>query len=80
MLKQIEFTMEPGLKYFMFYDSEKMTEEQALLECEFVGWGGGHDESLFSYYLIVPVEKQPILKTIGKHCREKLEVLCDSED
>lgn len=80
MLKQIDFTMNTGCSYHMFFDDEHMTEEQALIECEFVGWGVGHDESLYPYYLIVPAGKEPILKTIGKHCREKQEVQDDSED
>lgn len=71
MLKQIDFTMSTGLKYHMFFDDEHMTEEQALVECEFVGWGAGHDCGLYPYYLIVPEGKEPILKIIGKHCREK---------
>ena len=73
MLKQIDFTMNTGLKYHMFFDDEYMTKEQALVECEFVGWGAGHDYSLYPYYLIVPEGKEPILKTIGKHCRENRE-------
>lgn len=80
MLKQIDFTMSNGLKYYMFFDDAYMTEEQALVECEFVGWGAGHDYSLYPYYLIVPEGKEPILKTIGKHCRENQEVLDDTED
>lgn len=74
MLRQINFTMNTGLKYHMFFDDEHMTEEQALVECEFVGWGAGHDYSLYPYYLIVPDGKEPILKTIGKYCRENPEV------
>jgi hypothetical protein len=77
MLKQIDFTTNYGCSYHMFFDDEHMTEEQALVECEFVGCGAGHDESLYPYYLIVPAGKEPILKTIGKHCREENN---DSED
>ena len=73
MLKQIDFTMNTGLKYHMFFDDEYMTEEQALVECEFVGWGAGHDHSLYPYYIIVPEGKEPILKTIVKHWRENKE-------
>ena len=71
MLKQIDFTMNDSCSYHMFFDDEHMTEKQALIECEFVGCGAGHDKSLYPYYLIVPAGKAPILKTIGKHCREK---------
>ena len=70
MLMQIDFTLS-GIEYSMFYDSDKMTKEQALIECEFVGWGMGHDKSLFPHYLIVEKMKAPILKTIGNHCREE---------
>ena len=80
MLKQIDFTTNYGCAYHMFFDDEHMTEEQALIECEFVGCGAGHDESLYPYYLIVPAGKEHILKTIGKHCREKQEAQDDSED
>ena len=64
MLKQINFTTNSGMEYIMLYDSSKMTEEQALIECEFVGWGGGHDYSLFPHYIIIDKEKQPMLKCI----------------
>lgn len=74
MLRQIDFIMNDSCAYHMFFDDDYMTEEQALIKCEFVGWGAGHDESLYPYYLIVPVGKAPILKTISKHCREKQEV------
>ena len=74
MLRQIDFTMNSGLKYHMFFDDEHMSEEQALVECEFVGWGAGHDYSLYPYYIIVPEGKEPILKAIGKYCRENPEV------
>ncbi len=71
MLKQIDFTTNYGCSYHMFFDDEYMTEKQTLVECEFVGWGAGHDEGLYPYYLIVPAGKEPILKAIGKHCREE---------
>ena len=64
MLKEIDFTTNTGLEYIMLYDSSKMTEEQALVECEFVGWGAGHDYSLFPYYIIIDKEKRPMLKCI----------------
>lgn len=79
MLKQIDFTMKDGCSYHMFFDDEHLTEKQALIECEFVGWGMGHDHSLYPYYLIVPEGKEPILKTIGKYCRENQEEPDDSE-
>ena len=64
MLKQINFSTNGGLKYIMLYDDEYLTEEQALVECEFVGWGGGHDYNLFPHYVIIDEEKRPILKCI----------------
>ena len=64
MLKQIDFSTNSGLKYIMLYDDEYLTEEQALVECEFVGWGGGHDYALFPHYVIIDEEKRPILKCI----------------
>lgn len=64
MLKEIDFTTNQGLKYIMLYDSDYITEEQALIECEFVGWGGGHDYNLFPHYVIIDAEKRPILKCI----------------
>ena len=70
MLKQIDFTMS-GIEYFIFYDSDKMTEKQALAECEFVGWGKGCNESLYPYYLIVPKGKKHILKTIKEYISDK---------
>jgi hypothetical protein len=71
MLKQIDFEMDTGLQYMIFYDSDKMTEEQAIAECEFVGWGKGCNEALFPYYLIVPKEKKPILECIKEYISDK---------
>lgn len=64
MLREIDFSTNSGLKYIMLYDSDYLTEEQALLECEFVGWGGGHDYSLFPHYIIIDEAKRPMLKCI----------------
>ena len=64
MLKEIDFSTNSGLKYIMLYDSNYLTEEQALFECEFVGCGGGHDYNLFPHYVIIDEEKRPILKCI----------------
>lgn len=36
MLKEIDFTTNQGLRYIMLYDSDYLTEEQALLECDFI--------------------------------------------
>ena len=70
MLKQIDFTIN-NVEYCILYDSTKLTEEQAIIECEFVGWGMGHDESLFPYYIIVEKVKTPILKCIKEHILTK---------
>lgn len=70
MLKQIDFSMN-GIEYIMLYDSEKISDEQALAECEFVGWGMGKEKELFSHYLIVEKMKLPILQTIKNHVIEK---------
>lgn len=70
MLKQIDFSMN-GIEYIMLYDSEKLTDEQALAECEFVGWGMGNCKELFPHYLIVEKMKTPILNTIKEHISEK---------
>ena len=70
MLKQIDFTLS-GTEYSILYDSGHMTDKQAKLECEFVGWGKGCDESLYPYYLIVTKLKKPILSCIKKHILEE---------
>lgn len=74
MLKQIDFTTNQGLKYIMLYDSDYLTDEQALIECEFVGWGGGHDYSLFPHYVIIDAEKRPILRCIKEYILENEKV------
>ena len=64
MLKRIDFTLSSGIEYVMLYDSSKMTEEQAMTECKFVGWGGGHNYDLFPHYLILDKKKLPMLLCI----------------
>ena len=68
MLQQIDFGFSDGREYCIRYDDEHMSEEQAKLECEFIGWGGGHDRSLYPYYIIVDIEKKPILRCIKEYC------------
>ena len=75
MLKEIDFTTNSGIKYIMLYDSEKMTDEEALTECEFLGWGMGHKHELFPHYMIIEEAKRPILNTIKffimhKYCHD----------
>lgn len=71
MLKEIDFVTNQGLKYIMLYDSDYLTDEQALIECEFVGCGGGHDYNLFPHYIIIDEEKRPILQCIREYIAEK---------
>ncbi len=66
MLKQIDFTYN-GIEYCILYDSAYMTDAQAEAECEFVDWGMGYDEKLYSYYLIVPKAKKPLLRCIREY-------------
>ena len=68
MLKQIDFTLN-NIEYSILYDSDHMTQEQAIAETEFVGWGGGCNHNLYPYYLIVEKGKSQILKTIRDHVR-----------
>ena len=63
VIKRIDFRMN-GIEYVMFFDSIKMTDKQALAECEFVGWGMGNDETLFPYYIIIEKQKLPIVNAI----------------
>ena len=74
MLKQIDFTFR-GIDYYMFYDDTHMSSEQALIECEFVGCGMGYNKDLFPYYMIIEKAKEPILKAIGRHCREEQKIV-----
>lgn len=71
MIKQIDFGYNDGREYYLFYDDRYMTEEQALKEMEFVGWGKGCNEDLYPYYLIVSQEKKPILEAIKEQVSEK---------
>ena len=47
-------------EYYVFYDDEYMTQEQAEKALEFIDWGSWEPE-LTPYYLIVPVIKKPII-------------------
>jgi hypothetical protein len=74
MLKQIDFTYQ-GIEYCILYDSNYMTDEQAELECEFVDWGMGHDETLYPYYLIVHKKKAPILSCIREFIEDRYHLI-----
>jgi hypothetical protein len=51
----------------MLYDSDYLTDEQALIECEFDGCGMVGNPELFPHYLIVDKMKTPILQCIKVH-------------
>jgi hypothetical protein len=54
-------------EYYVFYDDEHMTKEQAEKELEFLDWGMGYDPEKYPYYLIVPSVKKPILSAIKEY-------------
>lgn len=68
MLKQLEVKFVEHFRgfdeYYIFYDDEHMTQEQAEKELEFIDWGMGFDQELYPYYLILPKVKKPILRCI----------------
>ena len=53
-------------EYYVFYDDEHMTAEQAEKALEFIDWGCWEPE-LTPYYLIVPAVKKPILRSIKEY-------------
>lgn len=53
-------------EYYILFDDEYMTQEQAEKELEFLDWGMGYNPELYPYYLIVPKAKQPLLASIKK--------------
>ena len=71
MLQQLEVKLvEPwhGFdEYFILYDDEYMTQEQAEKELEFLDWGMGYDPEKYPYYLILPKKKKPLLKCIKEY-------------
>jgi hypothetical protein len=54
-------------EYYVFYDDEHMTKEQAEKELEFIDWGMGYDPEKYPYYFIVPSVKKPILSAIKEY-------------
>ena len=70
MLRQLDIVLEDQWfgynEYYIFYDDEHMTQEQAEQALEFIGWGNWEPE-LTPYYLIVPAIKKPILKCIKEY-------------
>lgn len=71
MLKGIDFSTNQGRNYTMLYDSDYLTEEQAIIECEFVACGCKPDYNLFPHYIIIDEEKRPILRCIKEYVAEK---------
>ena len=51
-------------EYYVFYDDQYMTSEQAEKELEFMDWGMGYDPEKYPYYFILPAVKKPILTAI----------------
>ena len=68
MLQQLDIKLKEQWlgydEYFIFYDDEHMTQEQAEKELEFLDWGGGCNPEKYPYYFILPAVKKPILKCI----------------
>ena len=54
-------------EYYVLYDDEHMTREQIEKELEFMDWGMGYDPAKYPYYLILPKEKQPLLRCIKEY-------------
>ncbi len=75
MLKQLDVKLvEPwhGFKeYFVFYDDQFITQEQAEKELEFMDWGMGCNPDLYPYYLILPAVKKPILSAIKEYLTDQ---------
>ena len=71
MLQQLDVKLEElwlGFdEYYIFYDDEHMTQEQAEKELEFIDCGGGCNPKLYPYYLILPKVKKPILSAIKEY-------------
>lgn len=70
---QMEFTSAIGSyerKYTMFFDSEVMTEQEALNEAHYAE-GGCHNPEFIGHYIIVPEAKMPFFVTLVKAEKEK---------
>lgn len=74
MLKQLNIKLEDYWfgynEYYVFYDDEHMTQEQAEKALEFIDWGSWEPE-LTPYYLIVPAVKKPILSAIKEYLTDQ---------
>ena len=86
MLQQLDIKLEDYWfgynEYYVFYDDEHMTQEQAEKALEFIDWGTWEPE-LTPYYFIVPAIKKPILRCIkdyflsGRYEKENKDVESD---
>ena len=54
-------------EYYVFYDDTYMTHDQAVKELECMDMGMGYDPEKYPYYLIVPVVKKPLLRSIKEY-------------
>jgi hypothetical protein len=70
MLKRLDIKLEDYWfgydEYYVFYDDEHVTAEQAEKALEFIDWGSWEPE-LTPYYLIVPAVKKPLLSCIKNY-------------
>ena len=72
-LKQINFTQALGpyeREYTMFFDSDAMTEEEALKECHYAG-GGCHNVKNLGHFLIVDEKQLEFLKALVRSQTDK---------
>ena len=64
-LNSIEFTVGHS-GYILYYMPDKMTESQALRECEFFD-GGCCDIEVYPYFIIIPKLKSDIMQRIRQN-------------
>ena len=72
-LMQLNFTLENGgveVPYIMFFDGDKMSEDEALKEAYYAD-GGCHDPKLLKHFLIVPEYKMDFLKALVRDEKDK---------
>mgnify|MGYP003309267886 CR=1 FL=1 len=62
-LSAISFTDSFRGEFILYYMSDKLSEEDALLEMECYTIGG-HNPDLAPYYIVIPKVKNPILQRI----------------
>lgn len=71
MIKELTLKEALGSQYIMLYDSEYMTDQQAKTElmCKDIG---GYDPNLSPYFIIYPICKEHIVKTITKEAQKAI--------